>query len=100
MSHEREAFLEAEQSAQEILTVLTDLRRETLSYRTSTKELESVRQHLIGLIDSFQAVATDVDEVIRLLKGVGGIGKLRKLTAAGVALALMTLAGIAVLVFR
>ena len=100
MSHEREAFLEAEQSAQEILTVLTDLRRETLSYRTSAKELESVRQHLIGLIDSFQAVATDVDEVIRLLKGVGGIGKLRKLTAAGVALAAMTLAGIAVLVLR
>jgi len=100
MSHETEAFLQAEESAQEILTVLADLRRETVSYRTSAKELDAVRQHLIGLIDAFQAIATDVDEVIRLLKGVGGISRLRGLAFASVAFAAVTLAGIAMLLFR
>ena len=100
MSHEPETFLQAEQSAQEILAALTDLRRETLSYRTSTRELEAVRQHLVGLIDSFQAVATEVDEVIGLLRALSGIGRLRTLTVTATAVAFVTLAGIAVLIFR
>ena len=72
MSQEVERFLQAEQSAQELLEALSSLKEEAVSYKTSTKELNAVRQSLVGLIDSIQAIAKDTHEIVKLIKGIGG----------------------------
>ncbi|HLE26405.1 MAG TPA: hypothetical protein VI935_12275 [Thermodesulfobacteriota bacterium] len=72
MSKEADNFLRAEQSAQDLVEALTQLKGETVSYKTSTKELDAVRQKLVELIDSVQAVAKDSHEVIHILKEIGG----------------------------
>jgi len=79
MSQEAERFLHAEQSAQQLLEALSSLQQETVSYKTSTRELDIVRQNLVGLIDSIQAIAKDTHEVVKLIKGIGGPEILRSI---------------------
>jgi hypothetical protein len=79
MSKEADNFLRAEQSAQALVEALTQLKTETISYKTSTTELDAVRRKLVGLIDSVQAVAKGSHEVVRILKEVGGPEILRSI---------------------
>jgi len=72
MSQEAKKFLEAEQSAEHLVQMLADLKHEAVSYNSSTKELDAVRQKLVSLIDSIQAIAKDTHEVVKIVKAIGG----------------------------
>jgi len=124
MSQEAERFLHAEQSAQQLLEALSSLQQETVSYKTSTRELDIVRQNLVGLIDSIQAIAKDTHEVVKLIKGIGGpeilrsidsllkqvqaeseitrqrVERLKRFTLVGISTPILSLIGIVVLLLR
>lgn len=72
MAQEAHKFLEAEQSAEHLVQTLTELKNEAVSYKASTKELDAVRQKLVSLIDSIQAIAKDTHEVVKIVKAIGG----------------------------
>ncbi len=106
MSQEAERFLQAEKSAQDVLEALSSLEQEAVSYKTSTKELHAVRQDLVGLIDSIQAVADDTHEVVKLIKAIGGpeilerVERLKILSIIGISTAMLSLVGIVFLLLR
>ena len=72
MTQEAQRFLQAEQSAEQLVQALADLKNEAVSYKSSTKELDAVRQKLVSLIDSIQAIAKDTHEVVKSIKAIGG----------------------------
>lgn len=72
MSDINEKFLQAEESAQKLLHALSELKNETVSYKTSTKELEVVRRDLIGFVENSRMIVKDTHEVVSLLKRIGG----------------------------
>jgi len=72
MTQEAQKFLQAEQSAENLVQTLADLKNEAVSYKSSTKELDTVRQKLVSLIDSIQAIAKDTHEVVKIVKAIGG----------------------------
>jgi hypothetical protein len=113
MSKEADKFLHAEQSAQELLQTLEQLKNEANSYKTSTLELDAVRQKLSGLIDSVLAVAKDTHEVVKLLKSIGGpeilnrigglseqLNRMRLLAIIGLSISGLSVIGIVVLLLR
>ena len=113
MSKETENFLRVEQSAQELLKTIEELKNETVSYKTSTMELDVVRVKLSGLIDSIQAVARDTHAVVALLKAIGGpeilsqisilsdkLNRLRTLAILGASVGALSLVGVVVLLLR
>jgi CHASE3 domain sensor protein len=124
MSQESEKFLEAEQSAQQLVETLTALKKETVSYKTSSQELDTTRQKLVGLIDSIENVAKDTHEIVKLIKSIGGpeilrsiesltkriteefnsnerrIQQLKTLAVIGISIAFLAVIGIAVVVFK
>jgi len=113
MSKEAENFLHAEQSAQELLQTLEQLKNEANSYKTSAHELDAVRQKLSGLIDSVLSVAKDTHEVVKLLKAIGGpeilsqigglseqFNRMRLLVITSLSVAGLSLIGIVVLLLR
>ena len=67
-----EKFLQAERSAEQLVNALNELKKETISYKTSKEELEKVGQRLILLIDKFEAIAKDTSETIITVKSIGG----------------------------
>lgn len=80
MEKEVQKFLQAEETAEKLLQTLKQLHAETTSYQTATKELETVRQRLIGLIESIERVANGSHEAIKILKEIGGPEILSRLT--------------------
>lgn len=68
MPKETENFLHAEQSAQELIQALGDLKNETISYKTSAQALDAVKQKLSDLIDSFLPIVQGTGEVVSVLK--------------------------------
>lgn len=106
MSQEAERFLQAEESAQVLLETLSSLQQEAVSYKTSTKELDAVRQRLVELINSIQAVANDTHEVVKLIKVIGGpeilerVERLKMLSIIGILTAMASLIGIVFLLLR
>ncbi|MFN0156510.1 MAG: hypothetical protein ACKVRP_00395 [Bacteroidota bacterium] len=113
MSQEADKFLHAEQSAQELLQTLEQLKKEATSYKTSANELDAVRQKLSGLIDSVLAVAKDTHEVVKLLKSIGGpeilsrigglseqLNRMRLLAIIGLSVSALSVIGILVLLLR
>ncbi len=113
MSKEADKFLQAEQSAQALLETLEQLKTETTSYKTSTNELDAVRQKLVGLIDSVQAVARDSHEVVKLMRSIGGpeilgrlstlsdqFNRMRVLAIIGLSVSGLSVIGIVVLLLR
>lgn len=79
MEKEVQKFLEAEKTAEKLVQTLKQLHTEATSYKTATKELDAVRQRLIGLIDSTEKIAHDSHEVIKILTEIGGPEILKKL---------------------
>jgi superfamily I DNA and/or RNA helicase len=80
MEEEAQKFLEAEETAQNLVKTLKQLHIEATSYQTATKELDIVRQRLIGLIESTEKIASGSYEIIKILKEIGGPEILSRLT--------------------
>lgn len=72
MEKEVQEFLEAEETAEKLVQTLKKLHTEATSYQTATKELDTVRQRLINLIESTEKVVNGSHEVVKILKGIGG----------------------------
>ena len=79
MTQEGERFLQAEQSAQDVLNALSKLKEEAVSYKNGTKELATARESLVKLIDSILAIAKDTHEIVKLIKAIGGPEILRSI---------------------
>jgi len=80
MEKEAGKFLQAEETAVKLVETLKQLHNETTSYQTATKELDIVRQRLIGLIESTEKIASGSYEIIKILKEIGGPEILSRLT--------------------
>ena len=91
MSQETDKFLQAEESAEKLTETLKKLHTEATSYQTAKKELDVVRQRLLGLIESTEKVAADTQEIIKTLKDIGGPEILKRLNNLKI-LVLITLA--------
>lgn len=72
MEKEVQDFLEADETAEKLVQTLKKLHTEATSYQTATKELDTVRQRLINLIESTEKVVNGSHEVVKTLKGIGG----------------------------
>lgn len=72
MEKEAEKFLQAEETAVRLVETLKQLHTEANSYQTATKELDTVRQRLLNLIESTERIASGSHEVIKILKEIGG----------------------------
>ena len=72
MEKEVQEFLEAEETAEKLVQTLKKLHTEATSYQTATKELDTVRQRLINLIESTEKVVNGSHEVVKTLKEIGG----------------------------
>ena len=72
MEKEAAKFLQAEETAVKLVETLKQLHTEATSYQTATKELDTVRQRLLNLIESTERIASGSHEVIRILKEIGG----------------------------
>ena len=105
--------MQAEQSAEQLVETLAVLKNEAVSYKTSANELDAVRQKLVTLIDSVQAVAKDTHEVVKLIKSVGGpeiLGRIsglsdemkraRLLTIIGLSVSAVSMIGIIIILLR
>jgi len=80
MEKEAEKFLQAEKTATEFVETLKQLHTEATSYQTATKELDTVRQRLLNLIESTEKIASGSYEIIKILKEIGGPEILSRLT--------------------
>jgi len=80
MEKDAEKFLQAEETAVELVETLKQLHTEATSYQTATKELDTVRQRLIGLIESTEKIANGSHEVIKILKEISGPEILNRLS--------------------
>ena len=72
MEKEVQEFLKAEETAETLVQTLKKLHTEATSYQTATKELDTVRQRLINLIESTEKVVNGSHEVVKILKEIGG----------------------------
>ena len=59
---------------------MKQLYTEATSYRTATKELDTVRQRLLNLIESTEEVVNGSHEIIGILKEIGAPEILNRLT--------------------
>jgi hypothetical protein len=72
MERDVQKFLDAEETAEQLVQTLKQLYTEVTSYQTATKELEVVRQRLVGLIESTEKLANGSHEVVGILMKIGG----------------------------
>jgi len=72
MEKEVQEFLGAEETAEKLVQTLKKLHTEATSYQAATKELDTVRQRLISLIESTEKVVNGSHEVVKILKEIGG----------------------------
>jgi hypothetical protein len=73
-------FLQAEETAEKLVHTLKELHTEATSYSTATKELDVVRQGLLGLIESTEKVVNSSHEAIKILREIGAPEILGRLT--------------------
>jgi len=72
MEKEAEKFMQAEETAVRLVETLKQLHAEATSYQTATKELDTVRQRLLNLIESTERISSGSHEIIKILKEIGG----------------------------
>lgn len=72
MEKEAERFLQAEETAEKLVETLKQLHTEATSYQSATRELDTVRQRLLDLIESTKKVVNGSHEVVKILKEIGG----------------------------
>ena len=80
MEQEALKFLQAEETAEKLVHTLKELHTEATSYNTATKELDVVRQGLLGLIESTEKVVNSSHEAIKVLREIGAPEILGRLT--------------------
>ncbi|MGH7799028.1 MAG: hypothetical protein ACREOW_00165 [Thermodesulfobacteriota bacterium] len=80
MEKEAEKFLQAEETAVRLVETLKQLHAEATSYQTAAKELDTVRQRLLNLIESTEKVVSVSHEIVTILKEIGGPEILNRLT--------------------
>jgi hypothetical protein len=80
MDPENQKFLEAEQSAENLVNTLRQLHAEGVSYQTATKELDAARAQLVALIEKMQLIANGSLEAVKTLRDIGGPEILRRIT--------------------
>jgi gas vesicle protein len=80
MDPENQKFLEAEQSAENLVNTLRQLHAEGVSYQTATRELDAVRTQLVTLIEKMQLIANGSLEAVKTLRDIGGPEILRRIT--------------------
>ena len=83
MEKDAEKFLQAEETAMELVETLKQLHNEATSYKTATKELDTVRQRLLDLIESTEKITSGSHEIIKILKEIGGAEILNRITKVG-----------------
>lgn len=71
MEKDAEKFLQAEETAVQLVETLTKLHNEATSYQNATNELDIVRQELLNLINSTEKIVSGSQEVINVLKEIG-----------------------------
>jgi uncharacterized tellurite resistance protein B-like protein len=81
MAQEAQTFLQAEESAERLVDTLTKLRDEAVSFKTSTSELNLVREKLVALIGAIGPIAKDTHESVVVLKSIGGPELLSRVSA-------------------
>ncbi|HQH48058.1 MAG TPA: hypothetical protein PL142_05765, partial [Candidatus Syntrophosphaera thermopropionivorans] len=79
MNKDTDNFLQAEDTAVKLVETLQELHNEATSYQSATQELETVRQRLIGLIESTENIASGSYEIIKILKEIGAMEILERL---------------------
>ncbi len=72
MENEVERFLNAEQTAEKLVETLKQLQQEAQNYDTAAKDLESVRQQLLTLIDTTKEICEISYNAIKILREVNG----------------------------
>jgi hypothetical protein len=72
MENEVERFLNAEQTAEKLVETLKQLQKEAQNYDTAAKDLESVRQQLLTLIDTTKEICEISYNTIKTLREVNG----------------------------
>jgi hypothetical protein len=72
VDNEAKKFLQAEKTAVEIAETLKKLRSETESYQDTQRNLSAVRKDLTHLIQSTEVAVKGSQEVISMLKEIGG----------------------------
>jgi hypothetical protein len=71
MEEEAQKFLEAEETAEKLVQSLEELHTEATAYDIALKELNGVRQDLVGLIDSTKQLASGSHEAIKTIRELG-----------------------------
>ena len=79
MDPENQKFLEAEQSAENLVNTLRQLHAEGVSYQTATKELDVARAQLVALVEKMQLIANGSLEAVKTLRDIGGPEILRRI---------------------
>lgn len=72
MNENVKSFLEAEETAAKLVETLKQLHIEATSYQSATKDLDTVREHLLQLIDAIENLTDGTNEVIKILQKIGG----------------------------
>ena len=72
MPDETDSFLKAEEKSESLMKALEKLYKEASTYNTAIKELEVVRLRLVEYIDSSLKMSSEVHEIIKTLKTIGG----------------------------
>jgi len=72
LEEEAKKFLDAEETANNILESLKKLQAEAAHYQTAKDDLEVVRQQLVNLINSTEKVVNGSHKVVQILKEIGG----------------------------
>lgn len=72
MTTDREKFLQAIQSAEEIAASLESLQGEITSYKTASKELDEVRRDLAEFTGKSQLIAEGMNKILKIIQSISG----------------------------
>lgn len=86
MNADQKAFLDAEETAEQLVTTLAKLKSEIESFDTAKKDLSAVRSKLEQLIAAFSSIGEDTKAVVENLKRIGGPELMDRITKSQKAL--------------
>ena len=72
MNADQKAFLDAEATAEQLVSTLDKLKEEIESFQTAKSDLSAVRDKLERLIEASASIGADTQEVVKNIKRIGG----------------------------
>lgn len=72
MNTDQKAFLDAEETAEQLVSTLGRLKAEIESFDTAKSDLSAVRDKLERFIEASAAIGVNTQEIVRELKRIGG----------------------------